>query len=78
MPNRIPTPGVKAPAVRKSPSATPSPTAKPGSLSKRTTATPTPNKAEKMFSTMKASGNIAKDKEKVAKKTGIWPNGATN
>ena len=76
MPNRIPTPGVKAPAVRKSPSATPSPTAKAGSLSKRTTVTP--NKAEKMFSTMKASGNIAKDKEKVANKTGIWPNGATN
>ena len=71
MPNRIPTPGVKAPAVRKSPSATPSPT-------KKATAKAVPNKAEKMFSTMKASGNIAKDKEKVAKKTGIWPNGATN
>ena len=72
MPNRIPTPGVKAPAVRKSPSATPSVKAK------ATTVKPAPNKAEKMFSTMKPSGNIAKDKEAVAKKTGTWPNGMTN
>ena len=70
MPNRIPTPGVKAPAVRKSPSATPAAKAAP--------VKPVPNKAEKMFSTMKPSGNIAKDKAAVAKKTGTWPNGMTN
>mgnify|MGYP003704944975 CR=1 FL=1 len=35
-------------------------------------------KAESMFSGMKSSGNIAKDKATVAKKTGVWPNGNTN
>lgn len=65
MPNRIPTPGVKAPAVRKSPSATPAPAK---SIAK----------AEAMFRSMKPSGNIGKDKEAVAKKTGVWPNGNTN
>jgi len=66
MPNRIPTPGIKTPAVRTSKIAQPA--AKPSQI----------NKAEKMLSTMKPSGNIAKDKETVAKKTGVWPNGKTN
>ena len=60
----IPTPGIKEPAVRKSPSAT-----KPAKSAMD---------AEKMFRNMKATGNIAKDKATVAKKTGVWPNGATN
>lgn len=66
MPNRIPTPGVSTPAVRKSPAA--QVPAKPTSI----------GKAEAMFKSMKPSGNITKDKESVAKKTGVWPNGATN
>ena len=69
MPNRIPTPGVKTPAVRKSVGATAP--AKPASNKQI-------SKAESMFKTMKPSGNIAKDKEAVAKKTGVWPNGNTN
>ena len=69
MPNRIPTPGIKTPAVRKSPTATPA--AKPAPAKSIA-------KAESMFSSMKASGNIAKDKAAVAKKTGVWPNGKTN
>lgn len=36
------------------------------------------NKSEKIFKGSKSSGNIAKDKAKVANKTGVWPNGMTN
>ena len=64
MPNRIPTPGISTPAVRKSPAAQ--------------VPAKAVGKAESMFKSMKPSGNIAKDKQAVAKKTGVWPNGATN
>lgn len=73
MPSRIPTPGISAPAVRKSPSATPAVTAKATTVSPKQVA-----KAETMFKSMKPSGNIGKDKAAVAKKTGVWPNGNTN
>lgn len=66
MPNRIPTPGIKTPAVRKSPAAQVPASAKMIA------------KAEASFAGSKASGDIAKDKAAVAKKTGVWPNGNTN
>ena len=69
MPNRIPTPGVKTPAVRVSKSAQPA--AKPASSQQI-------KKAETMLSTMKPTGDIGRDKATVAKKTGVWPNGKTN
>lgn len=84
MPNRIPTPGIKDPAVRKSPSATQSAQLKSYGLVPSKTKVDLPAsekkiaKAEAMFKSMKPSGNIGKDKEAVAKKTGVWPNGNTN
>lgn len=69
MPNRIPTPSIPTPAVRKSSAAQPA--AKPAPAKSIA-------KAESMFSGMKSSGDIAKDKATVAKKTGVWPNGGTN
>lgn len=73
MPSRIPTPGIKDPAVRKSPSATPAVRATAVPVSSKQIA-----KAEAMLKNMKASGDIGKDKAAVAKKTGVWPNGKTN
>lgn len=69
MPNRIPTPGIKTPTVRKSPMVQPA--AKPAGQSQV-------NKSENMFKGSKSSGNVAKDKAKIANKTGVWPNGYTN
>ncbi len=66
MPNRIPTPGIKTPTVRKSPASN-----KPATPSQI-------NKIEKGFQGSKSSGNTAKDKAKIANKTGVWPNGYTN
>ena len=71
MPNRIPTKGIPTPAVRVSKSAQPA--AKPAMPNDKAI-----NKAESMFKKMKPSGDIAKDKAAVAKKTGVWPNGNTN
>lgn len=68
MPNRIPTPGIKEPAVRKSPIATPKATQKV-------------DKSEAMLKTQLKAGkvkDITKAKEAIAKKTGVWPNGRTN
>ena len=75
MPNRIPTKGIPTPAVRVSKSAQPAakPAAKPAMPNDKAI-----NKAESMFKKMKPSGDIAKDKAAVAKKTGVWPNGDTN
>ena len=67
MPNRIPTPGVSTPAVRKSPTAQPA-------------MKPVEN-AESQLAKKLQSGKV-KDlnatRAAIAKKTGVWPNGKTN
>ena len=74
MPNRIPTPGISTPAVRKSSSAIPS--AKPSMPSKAQV-----NKSETILKQKVQSGKVTdlnKTREQIAKKTGSWPNGYTN
>ena len=68
MPNRIPTPGIKAPAVRKSPSAIPS--AKPGSFSKRTSSEASAakvNKVVKQYQERISPTGMAKAQSQMAK-----------
>jgi hypothetical protein len=55
----------------KAPMAKPKNTGKPASNSQI-------KKSETMLKNTKSSGNTARDKEKIAKKTGVWPNGMTN
>lgn len=70
MPNRIPTPGISSPAVRKSPGAT-APAKAKSSI----------GTAESMLNQKIKSGkvtDIGKTKQQIANKTGVWPNGKTN
>jgi hypothetical protein len=55
----------------KTPMAKPKNTGKPASNSQI-------KKSETMLKNTKSSGNTAKDKAAIAKKTGVWPNGYTN
>lgn len=70
MPNRIPTPGVSSPAVRKSPGAVAP--AKPAQA-KVKAAESALNRA-----TTKGVKDLTATRQAIAKKTGVWPNGRTN
>jgi len=67
MPNRIPTPGISTPTVRKSPAA-------------QEAKKPVDN-SESIFQKRIGTGKVKeinKTRQSVAKKTGSWPNGSTN
>ena len=67
MPNRIPTPGVSTPAVRKSPAAHPA-------------MKPIENAESQLVKKIQSGKvrDINATREAIAKKTGVWPNGKTN
>jgi hypothetical protein len=84
MPNRIPTPGIPTPQVRASktaqPPAKPMPLGKGMSIGTQADANKA-KAAETMFAKDMATGkvkNLDAERQKVANKTGAYPNGRTN